>query len=161
MVLIHIVYGRFHMKNDLVFGNILSVVKHSVKNEDILNLLWQRWKYGGHTSPLGIFLFDVKENEDQETLMTTLSNGGALFLFRHSNIFLTSWELVMTAIIFTAGTAGACGICDISWPHCGQMRCSFSYVKTTKEFAPQTPQDRPHTLLDKPRLALPWGLILP
>jgi hypothetical protein len=32
----------------------------------------------GHTSPLDISSFiDVKENEDQEALITTLSKGGA------------------------------------------------------------------------------------
>ena len=56
------------------------------------------------------------ENEDQETFVTTLSKGGALFLLRHSSILFTSYGPVIIAIT------------RISWPHFGHTSGSTSYT---------------------------------
>ena len=49
-------------------------------------------------------------------MVTSLSNGGALFLFRHSSILFTSNGSVITAMT------------RISWPHFSQIRGSTSYT---------------------------------
>jgi hypothetical protein len=73
-----------------------------------------------HTSPLDIISFiDVKENEDQEALISTLSKGGALFLLRHSSILFTSSEC-----LHSPGSV-IIAITRISWPHFEHIRCSF------------------------------------
>ena len=71
----------------------------------------------GHTSPLDISSFiNVCENEDQEAFIITLSEGGALFLLRHSSILFTSEGSVITAMIF------------ILLLHFGHIRGSTSYT---------------------------------
>ena len=57
-----------------------------------------------HTSPLDISsLINVQGNENQEAFVTSLSNGGALFLLGHRSILFISEESVIKVIDMKVG----------------------------------------------------------
>jgi len=94
-----------------------------------------------HTSPLDISSFiDVKENEDQEALISTLSKGGALFLLRYSSILFTSREC-----LHSPGSL-IIAITRISWPHFGHTRCSFGICQNYQGVCEANSKDQSHTL---------------
>jgi len=82
-------YSRmlFLPKNDSFLVNMLPVIENSVKNGENMKFLTYCWKYVRAYLSLGIYsLIDVYANEYPEALVIYLSNGGALFLFRHSRL---------------------------------------------------------------------------